>query len=62
MLSGSDDGNVLIWKAKASDKLGVITAREWAVIEYRNSLKERWCVDNEVNRVAQFVIFFVLGN
>ncbi|TFK31841.1 WD40-repeat-containing domain protein [Crucibulum laeve] len=53
VLSGSDDGNVRIWKAKASDKLGVVTARERAAIEYRDSLKERWKVDAEVSRVAR---------
>ncbi|KAL4072148.1 WD40 repeat-like protein [Scleroderma citrinum] len=42
VVSGSDDGNVRIWKAKAHEKLGVITARERAAIEYRESLKERW--------------------
>jgi WD repeat and SOF domain-containing protein 1 len=57
VLSGSDDGNVRIWKAKASEKLGVITARERAAIEYRNSLKERWRVDSEVDKVARSVIF-----
>ena len=55
MLSGSDDGNVRIWKAKASDKLGIITARERAAMEYRDSLKERWRVDSEVSRVARYV-------
>ena len=44
-----------IWKAKASDKLGVITARERAAMEYRESLKERWKVDSEVNRVTRLV-------
>jgi len=53
VLTGSDDGNVRIWKAKASDKLGVITARERAAMEYRESLKERWKVDSEVNRVTR---------
>lgn len=53
VLTGSDDGNVRIWKAKASDKLGVITARERAAMEYRESLKERWKVDSEVNRVSR---------
>ncbi|KAF4613062.1 hypothetical protein D9613_011063 [Agrocybe pediades] len=53
VLSGSDDGNVRIWKAKASDKLGVVTARERAAMEYRESLKDRWRVDSEVDRVAR---------
>lgn len=59
MLTGSDDGNVRIWKAKASDKLGVVTARERAAMEYRDSLKERWKVDTEVDRVSRYVYFSV---
>ena len=53
VLSGSDDGNVRIWKAKASDKLGVIDARERAAMEYRDSLKERWKMDAEVGKIAR---------
>ncbi|KAF9448432.1 WD40 repeat-like protein [Macrolepiota fuliginosa MF-IS2] len=53
VLSGSDDGNVRVWKANASEKLGVITARERAAIEYRNKLKERWAVDSEVSRISR---------
>jgi hypothetical protein len=53
VLSGSDDGNVRIWKAKASDKLGVIDARERAAMEYRDSLKERWKMDAEVGKVVE---------
>jgi hypothetical protein len=48
---------VRIWKAKASDKLGVITARERAAMEYRESLKERWKVDSEVNKVTRLVLY-----
>ncbi|KAH9903485.1 WD40 repeat-like protein [Cubamyces lactineus] len=53
VLSGSDDGNVRIWKAHASDKLGIVTARERAAIEYRQSLKARWKADAEVNKIAR---------
>ncbi|KAF5383791.1 hypothetical protein D9615_003546 [Tricholomella constricta] len=53
VITGSDDGNVRIWKAKASDKLGVITARERAAIEYRESLKDRWRMDTQVGKVAR---------
>ncbi|KAF9463237.1 WD40-repeat-containing domain protein [Collybia nuda] len=53
VLTGSDDGNVRIWKAKASDKLGVVTARERAAMEYRESLKERWKMDTQVGKVAR---------
>jgi len=53
VLTGSDDGNVRIWKAKASDKLGVIDARERAAMEYRDSLKERWKMDVQVGKVSR---------
>ncbi|KAF8909614.1 WD40-repeat-containing domain protein [Gymnopilus junonius] len=52
-MQSSDDGNVRIWKAKASDKLGVVTARERAAMEYREKLKDRWRVDSEIDRVAR---------
>ncbi|KAH7883005.1 WD40 repeat-like protein [Phlebopus sp. FC_14] len=53
VITGSDDGNVRIWKAKASEKLGVITARERAAIEYRDSLKERWRHDDQVAKISR---------
>jgi len=53
VLTGSDDGNVRIWKARASDKLGIVTARERAAMEYRDSLKERWKMDAQVGRVSR---------
>ncbi|THG99914.1 hypothetical protein EW145_g7169 [Phellinidium pouzarii] len=53
VLTGSDDGNVRIWKARASDKMGVVTTREKAAMEYRDSLRERWNMDSEIGRVAR---------
>ncbi|KAF8624712.1 hypothetical protein AX17_007043 [Amanita inopinata Kibby_2008] len=53
VITGSDDGNVRIWKAKAHDKIGVVTARERAALEYRESLKQRWKMDPEVSKVAR---------
>jgi len=53
VISGSDDGNVRVWKAKASEKLGIITARERAAIEYRESLKDRWKHDQEVGKISR---------
>lgn len=57
VLTGSDDGNVRIWKARASEKLGIVTARERAAMEYRESLKERWKMDAEVGKVSRCVYF-----
>jgi len=53
VITGSDDGNVRIWKAKAHDKLGVITARERAALEYRESLKQRWKSDAQVGKISR---------
>ena len=55
VLSGSDDGNVRVWKANASEKLGIVTARERSAIEYRNALKERWKMDAEIGKVQRYV-------
>lgn len=54
VITGSDDGNVRIWKANASDKLGIINARERAAMEYRESLKERWKMDTQINKVSRY--------
>ncbi|KZP21284.1 WD40 repeat-like protein [Athelia psychrophila] len=53
VLSGSDDGNLRIWKARAAEKLGIVTARERAAMEYRESLKKRWAVDATVGKVLR---------
>ena len=45
-----------MWKARASDKLGVIDARERAAMEYRDSLKERWKFDPEIGRVMRYIV------
>ena len=54
VLSGSDDGNVRVWKANASEKLGIVTARERSAIEYRNALKGRWKMDAEIGKVQRY--------
>lgn len=61
VLSGSDDGNVRIWKARASEKLGVVTTREKAAMEYRDSLRERWKMDSQIGRVARYVFYLMLA-
>ncbi|KAI0089399.1 WD40 repeat-like protein [Irpex rosettiformis] len=53
VLSGSDDGNLRMWKAKASEKLGILDSRERAAMEYRDSLKERWKFDPQVGRISR---------
>ena len=56
ILSGSDDGNIRIWKARANEKMGVVTARERAAMEYREALKQKWSVDKEVGRVMRYAL------
>jgi WD repeat and SOF domain-containing protein 1 len=58
VLSGSDDGNIRIWKARADEKLGIITARERAAMEYRDALKDRWRHDKQVDKVSRYVSAF----
>ncbi|KAG8744099.1 rRNA-processing protein sof1 [Ceratobasidium sp. 414] len=53
VVSGSDDGNVRLWKAKAAEKLGVVDGRERAAKEYRDRLRERWRADKEVGRIER---------
>lgn len=42
ILTGSDDGNVRIWKSNASEKLGILSSKEFKAKEYRDSLKKKW--------------------
>ncbi|KAJ3128782.1 DDB1- and CUL4-associated factor 13 [Nowakowskiella sp. JEL0407] len=42
VFSGSDDGNLRVWKANASEKLGVQTNREREAIKYSKALKEKY--------------------
>ncbi|KAF9510891.1 hypothetical protein BS47DRAFT_1373223 [Hydnum rufescens UP504] len=53
VLSGSDDGNLRLWKAHASEKLGIIGGRERAAREYRTKLREKWKYDPEVGKIER---------
>ena len=59
VLSGSDDGNVRMWKAKPNDRLGVLDGRERNALEYREALKERWKFDKEISRIQRYVIVYL---
>ena len=56
MLTGTDDGNVRIWKARAADRLGPSNGRELAARQYRDKLRERWKNDAEVGRIDRYVL------
>lgn len=53
VLSGSDDGNIRIWKARASEKLGITDWRERQNLEYAESLKERFKHMDEIRRIGR---------
>lgn len=45
VLSGSDEMNIRLWKADASEHLGTKSARQAAAAKYADALKERFkCV------------------
>ncbi|CAM9153987.1 unnamed protein product [Ascophyllum nodosum] len=53
VMTGSDDTNLRIWKANASQKLGAMVPREARKQQYRNSLKKRYEHMPEVRRIAK---------
>jgi WD repeat and SOF domain-containing protein 1 len=52
VLSGSDDGNVRIWKAHASQQLGVKNYRQQAALDYNSAVLGRFNSLPEVKRIA----------
>lgn len=42
IVSGSDDTNVRLWKARASEKLGQLTTREESSMQYRQALVKKY--------------------
>lgn len=53
VVSGSDDGNVRLWKHHASDKLGIVNARERASREYAQALRSRWSSVGDVAKIER---------
>jgi WD repeat and SOF domain-containing protein 1 len=53
VLSGSDDGNVRLWRANASDRAVVRTARERQKLDYQEHLKEQFKHMPEIRRIAR---------
>jgi WD repeat and SOF domain-containing protein 1 len=42
IVSGSDDTNIRLWKARASEKIGQMTAREERAMDYRQTLVQKY--------------------
>jgi len=53
VLSGSDDTNIRLWKARASEKLGNLSARERSSKDYREKLKERFAHTPQIRAIAR---------
>ena len=53
VLSGSDEMNIRVWKARSNEKLGVVTRREKAARLYGDKLKEKFQAHPEVKRIAR---------
>ena len=53
ILSGSDDTNIRIWKARASEKLGNISEREKTQNEYREHLLEKFKYNDEIRKIKK---------
>ena len=54
VISGSDDTNVRIWKARASDSLGKLMPREQQKRDYYDKLKQRYKHQPEIKRIAKY--------
>ncbi|CAF0738640.1 unnamed protein product [Didymodactylos carnosus] len=53
IISGSDEMCLRLWKAKASEKLGVIRNRESEALEYNEALKEKFSNFPKIKRIAR---------
>lgn len=53
LLSGSDDGNVRLWKARADRPVGPIHRREAEAMQYKERLIERFKEMPEVKRISR---------
>ena len=53
VLSGSDDGNIRLWRAKASDRSGIKSARQRSKLEYDQALIKRYSHMPEIRRIKR---------
>ena len=53
VMSGSDDGNVRMWRAQASSRSKVMSAREREKREYDEALKQRYKHMPEIKRISR---------
>jgi WD repeat and SOF domain-containing protein 1 len=53
IVSGSDESNVRLWKARSSEKLGQLTPREESAMQYRQALVEKYQHMPAVQKIAR---------
>ncbi|CAN3373463.1 hypothetical protein DIURU_003018 [Diutina rugosa] len=53
ILSGSDDTNIRVWRANASERAGIKSAKQRQKLEYDAALRERYKYMPEIRRIAR---------
>ena len=53
VLSGSDDGNVRLWRANASSRQGIKSAKQRQALEYNEALVRRYAHMPEIRRIKR---------
>jgi DDB1- and CUL4-associated factor 13 len=53
LFSGSDEMNIRIWKAYASEKLGPLKPREKDAFTYNEALKQKYSTHPQIKRIAR---------
>ena len=53
ILSGSDEMNIRLWKAKAWEKLGLLKDRQKAALDYNEKLKEKYSAHPKIKRIVK---------
>jgi len=53
LLSGSDDGNIRLWRANASDRSGVTSSKQRQSLEYNKALTQRYSHMPEIKRISR---------
>jgi WD repeat and SOF domain-containing protein 1 len=54
ILSGSDDGNIRLWRANASKREGIKSAKQRTALEYNEALSERYAHMPEIRRIKRY--------
>ena len=50
VLSGSDEMCIRLWKARASERLGIMRDRERVALQYNEKLKEKYGQHPQISR------------